>query len=340
MPLKTVFIPLIVWVLLFSFVGTSVAQPSIEVDWQVDRVPPGGWTIGDPIKLELTATGPSYLDITLPELPGQSDFFEIRDQETIEPVRNGEGVVTVIRMATLIPWAVGTITISPLIVQYSDASGRIQEAPSPVLSITVNSVLTGTEGKQDLKPQASLSVDPPPIWPWILGGIVAVMVLSSLTWWVIRRRRRKNLSQEDTGSIADPRYPEDIAYEQLEYIAGLNMPAKGEFIDHYDMIADCIRVYLEGIYRIPARELTTKEILRSLKKSKQITSDEIASALKVVLDEADLVKFAKFSPTIQQALSAILRAQRLVDLTKPNRDIIITEDRVTVMPKLDMSTRR
>ncbi len=339
MPRKAISILLMVWVLLFSFVGVSVAQPSIEVDWQVDQSPPDGWTIGDTIELELIATGPSYLDITLPELPGQSAFFEIRDQEAVEPVSNSEGIVTVIRKATLIPWAVGTITISPLIVQYSDASGRIQEAPSPVLSITINSVLTGTEGKQDLKPQASLSVDPPPIWPWILGGIIAALVLSGLAWWVIRRRRSK-MSEVDTVAISDPRYPEDIAYEQLEYIAGLNMPAKGEFIHHYDMITDCIRVYLEGIYHIPARELTTKEILRSLKKSKQLTSDEIASALKVVLDEADLVKFAKFSPTIQQALSAILRAQRLVDLTKPNRDIIITEDRVVVMPKLDMSTIR
>jgi hypothetical protein len=68
----------------------------------------------------------------------------------------------------------------------------------------------------------------------------------------------------------------------------LGLPESGHFKEHYTLVSDCIRVYMERTFQIPVLERTTSEIRSSLKGT-AITPD-VSRKFLFLLDESDLVK--------------------------------------------------
>ncbi len=66
----------------------------------------------------------------------------------------------------------------------------------------------------------------------------------------------------------------------------------------YSVISEAIRRYLRAAYNIPATEATTAEIMEAVKSS--TLADSAIDRLREVLEEADLVKFAKYAPTEEE----------------------------------------
>jgi hypothetical protein len=294
------------------------AQAAVTAEWEADAPPESGWTVGDPIPLRLRVTHPDGIQVALPELPEQWGAFEVREQRLLEPVQDGSSLVTV-RELSAVAWAPGEYETPPTTIQYQDSSGQAGEIAVQAISITVASVLAeGEQDKRDLKPQAELAR--PPIWPWLLGGVLAAALLAYLAWrgwrwW--QRKRRAGAGQES--QAVDSRPPEEIAYETLDRIAALDLPAQAEFKQHYTLVSDCLRLYLEGIYPISALDRTTTELVTALRQTR-IDSQAI-TALRQLLDEADLVKFAKLCPPLPQARAAVDHARTIVDVTRPQRSV-------------------
>jgi len=306
--------------------GYTLAQVPVSIEWEVYTTPEAGWAIGDPITLSLVVISLPEIDVSVPQLPSEWGPFEVREQALLEPIPNDDGTVTVIREATIIPWSTGELETPPTAIHYRDSNDEMHEEHVTALSITVGSILTeGDVEKRDLKPQASLDLAGPAIWPWILGGIVAVIVLAVALWWLWRSWRNREVSKPEFIGPVDDRFPEEIAYDELDRVVEINLPGKGEFKRHYEMVTDCMRTYLEGIYKIPAMEQTTTEIMTSVQKLSEPQSNEIAPSLRSLLEEADLVKFAKFNPTIDNAGNAVSDARRMVDITKPDRTTVSDE---------------
>ncbi len=97
----------------------------------------------------------------------------------------------------------------------------------------------------------------------------------------------------------------------------MNLPGIGAFKQHYAMVTDCIRQYLQGVYDIPAVDLTTTELRCALRKQK--IEDEILSLLWELLEQADMVKFEIFRPEVTHARNIVRWARHFVDCTKPQR---------------------
>lgn len=79
----------------------------------------------------------------------------------------------------------------------------------------------------------------------------------------------------------------------------------------YVRLGDAIRTYLKRVYNFPALEMTTREIIDSL--HQEIASSDIITMTRKVLNEADMVKFANFQPTEEQAESVLKRAQSFAE---------------------------
>jgi hypothetical protein len=292
------------------------SQEPVVAVWEMDPPSEGGWTVGDLIPLRLRVTYANDMEVTLPELPDQWGPFEVREQALLDPVQNDGGAVTVVREVKAVLWAPGEYETPPLAIQYRYAGGEVRTVSVPPLSVTVASVLAGDDlEKRDLKPQASLPR--PPVWPWLLACVAIVVLLFFAGRWLWPRLRR---SQEKAIGLVvplDDRFPEQIAYDELDRIAALDLPAQDEFKRHYTLVADCVRVYLEGIYRIPAMDRTTGEVVAKLRGSR--VDGGVLPLLRTLLEDADLVKFAKFRPTLDQARHVVAQARHLVDITKPER---------------------
>lgn len=317
-------IALWVTILLFllpAYAWTQTGDEPVVAVWETDAPPEGGWTVGDVIPMRLRVTYPAGLSLTLPELPEKWAAFEVREQRVLEPTTD-DGATTAVCEARVTLWVPGEHETPPLTVRYRDANDGFHEVAVQPLSISIASVLTEDDlEKRDLKPQASLPR--PPLWPWLLGGALAAAVLLVGARWLWQRRRRRTATEMAAIEPVDDRLPEEIAYDELERIASLDLPAHGELKRHYTLVTDCVRTYIEGITQVPAMDRTTSELMAALRRA---PIRDAIPVLRSLLEEADLVKFAKLQPSVMSARNAVAQARHLVDVTKPDRAPAVEDD--------------
>ena len=177
--------------------------------------------------------------------------------------------------------------------------------------------------KKDLKPQAALPR--PPIWIIVLAAVIVIGLLYGLTLWLLHRFRRSTDPDPQDEPSTDTRLPEEIALSELVRIETLNLPAQGKYKQHYTLVSDCIRRYFENLFKIPALDRTTNEFVDEMFQT-QIDLPVIHT-ISNLLNEADLVKFAKAEPTEDAARQLIQQSRALVEDTRPMRN---TEEEVVV----------
>ena len=298
-------------------VRSQESKAAVSAVWEVSAQAEDAWTVGDVIPLQLRVVHPADLSVTLPELPASWGPFEVSEQSLAEPVGGEEGSVTSILAVSAIPWSPGDHETPPTTLLFKDSEGAVQESAATPIVISAQSVLNEDDlEKRDLKPQASLPR--PPIWPWVAAGIAAAALLTL----GIRRLVRWHRARSGTGDMVtlpvDARFPEEIAYEELARIEALDLPAQRQFKRYYTLVTDCVRVYIEGIYEVPAMDRTTREVLLDVRGAGLDGSG--TRLLRTLLEEADLVKFAKLVPSIDSARSAVGQVRRFVDITRPIRE--------------------
>src|SRR5699024_3547637 len=88
----------------------------------------------------------------------------------------------------------------------------------------------------------------------------------------------------------------------LRQLEEVTLKSPKQFEDYYISLGDAIRRYFERMYDIPALESTSREIIRALQS--QAIDQRLIKQTRVVLGEADMVKFARFTPTEEQAKKA------------------------------------
>jgi len=140
--------------------------------------------------------------------------------------------------------------------------------------------------------------------PALLPFVAALAALLGLTLLSIRRRRKHPAAITEEPQV--PPSPEatapttyQTALAELDRIGRENWPARGDLARHYAAAADTLRDYLEAAHSVPARERTSAEVLWSL--SPHLAAAGLRDNFREILDEADLVKFARLRPEPESA---------------------------------------
>lgn len=275
-------------------------------------------TVGDQITLRLEIIHPLDSRVVLPQLEPQWQSFVVVDQSAPEIVDNRDGTATTGKEIVVTLFAPGDYLTPDLVVAHRKPDGSIEELAAPVIPIQVTSVLTEDTELRDLKAQANLPV--PPLWPWILIGLWLAMMLAVLLTavglWLYRRlQKRSTLVESGLVPVIDTRPPEVIAHAELDRIESLNLPAQQRIKEHYILVSDCLRQYIEGRYQIPALEQTTGE-LRIAFRGVDISMREMSAFMRL-FTESDLVKFARYIPQPDEVGGLIKKARLIVDATTP-----------------------
>jgi hypothetical protein len=290
-------------------------QP-VAAFWQIDLSKDEGRTVGDHILLTLNVF---YIkEIKPPEINIQpvGEFSEMVSQASSKP-HNRQGISRIETLVEIIYWSPGEHTSPPVVVAYTDRDGQPQTLPVNEISIQINSVLTPEEiQKKDIKPQAELPR--PPIWFWVLMAVFAASLLYGLLLWLGQRFRQPTLKNAENLISIDPRPPEEIALAELARIESLELPGKSEYKLYYTLVTDCIRCYFEALFIIPALDRTTNEFLYEIKQAGM--DQTVIQAASYLLSEADLVKFAKATPTVSTARQYLIHARSLIKDTRPDRE--------------------
>lgn len=265
-------------------------------------------TVGDPVMLKLSVTHPSGYQVLMPKLDANWGEFLIQSQSAGTIVSNPDGSETTTQLIDARLFSPGTFTTPPLDITISDGNGQLSEISAEPLSVKITSVLVeGDTELRDIKPQASLPYVN--YLPWVIGLGALVLIISGAFFWY--RRRRNQLALE----AVDNRLPHEVALDELLRVETLQLPLSGRFKEHYTLISDCVRLYIENAYHFPVLERTTGEIKANLKRTS--VSNDVADEFVSLLDESDLVKFSKFRPDVESAQKLLHNGRLIVEKTKP-----------------------
>ena len=153
----------------------------------------------------------------------------------------------------------------------------------------------------------------PSLLPWVLGVIAALLLL------FLRRRQFRRRKSNVTASSLDPAVAEPtpdftpyaLALAELARIEREQWPRRNQVARHYEAVVDVLRDYLESAESIPARERTTAELLWSLPPG--LSNKGARDQFGELLEEADLVKFARLEPNEAAAQRFLARSRTLLD---------------------------
>ena len=145
-------------------------------------------------------------------------------------------------------------------------------------------------------------------WPWaVFSGVVVLVFLAGLLWWIDKRRRKMRLS-------LNPKTPWELAYEQLAALGQWRLERPEQFQAYYIELSAIVRWYMESRFAIHAPEMTTEEFMNYLKIDSQLNSPH-KETLKNFLNACDMVKFARYGPTEQEARESLGLARKLIEET-------------------------
>ena len=111
--------------------------------------------------------------------------------------------------------------------------------------------------------------------------------------------------------------PHEQAMKEIERIKGEKIWQKGRSKEYYTELTDAIRVYIRDRFGFNALEMTSSEIINKLLESKD---KEAIDDLKELFVTADLVKFAKHNPLMNENDANLLNAMDFINETKEKED--------------------
>ena len=94
--------------------------------------------------------------------------------------------------------------------------------------------------------------------------------------------------------------------------------------EYHSNITGIIRGYFEERFNLPALELTTSEQMQQLKRVP--SAENILSITNEFLNNADLVKFAKFIPLPSVNEAMMKQAKEIVNSTIPKEPALVEEE--------------
>jgi hypothetical protein len=170
----------------------------------------------------------------------------------------------------------------------------------------------------DTATAASLRDVKPPVpvplrWRWgriaIALGILAALV--ALLWWLKKRRITQDVPVIELPTIS----PEEAALRALRELEEAALAARGRRPEHYVQLSGILRDYVEKRFRVPAVESTTSELRFAFVRASRTPADP--DALLDLLDNSDLVKFARYDPGVETAHADLERARDWVLRNRP-----------------------
>lgn len=213
--------------------------------------------------------------------------FEVVEKRSVESVALENGRIQETTDVVMTIFQVGEFEIPPMALRYVLAngdSGRVASRPIPVLIQSVKA--SGETDIRDVKPPVQIKAQIP-LWAWlILVGVV--VLIGFLVWWLKKRKQRPE--------VVPPPPPIDWLAE-LEKVKKMDLVEQGKFKPYYSLLSDILRRCVEAKTPVRAVEQTTFEIKRDL--LGEGVDEAFVLQIEGFLLQADMVKFAKFTPALE-----------------------------------------
>lgn len=153
------------------------------------------------------------------------------------------------------------------------------------------------------------------IYVYIL--LAALVIIGFWIYWFVIRKRKMEIEEPTFRALP----PYDEAIYKLNELDEKLLWQNNKVKEYYSELTEIVRGYIERELKLPALEKTTDEIIETLKDFNEAetisTSKETIDKLKALLQEADLVKFAKSKPLAIEIEEDRKDAKLVIDNLKP-----------------------
>ncbi|HEY1955802.1 MAG TPA: hypothetical protein VGH28_09315 [Polyangiaceae bacterium] len=203
------------------------------------------------------------------------------------------------------------LTLPALPISIARASGEVATVCTHEHRITIDDPTAETP---DPKPKGN----PPPrpqreewtaLKRAVIYGSIGIAAGALLAWLVARWLRRP----KPVPPPPPPRPPWEIAFEKLDEVRHAGLLTTHRYSEYYDRVGDAVRQYFGARYGFDGLECTTAEMMKQLAHATLtgVTMPEIA----LFLEQCDLVKFARMTPTPDDCEKVLEGAETLVRAT-------------------------
>ena len=206
---------------------------------------------------------------------------------------------------TLTAWDTGTFYIPPI------PFSKNKKTEELLISVKTVPLKEGAILK-DIKSPIDEPIGWSDIWPWLI--IILTLFLISLLI------KKYLFNKKEIRKTIEPKViiqPDIVALKELSKLEKAKIWQKGSIKEYHSKLSEIIRRYTEHRFKLIALELTTDEILKEIK---PILEKQILNNLRILLQRADLAKFAKSKPIDTENIESMLLAKEFVTNTKEKRD--------------------
>ena len=309
----------IAWIILLVFTLNSVfAQGQLKTSLSPDTV-----NFAKPVNLKIQILVPKGVKIHYPELKGHIITPQLGYSKVSIDTTESHGKLLINYQISVIPYKDSIVKIPSLPFQIN---GNIQLSDSFLLYVKPIEVDSAKLAKIDTsqiikifdvtKPlKAPLTLKE--LWlryRYVLFALLALVVL----YFILRYLYKKYLAGREKilVPLEEQLAPDELALDRLTKLKESKLYEQGKYKEFYSQLSEILRQYVELRYHINALELTTSE-LESLLSHGTIFDKELANGFLRALKNADLVKFAKYTPLDTICEADLNFAFDFIEKTKP-----------------------
>ncbi len=296
--------------------GTANADEGVRASAAVDR---RSITVGDQIVLTVTIETDANYQLVDPGVHRFVGDFEVLEALPASQTKLAAGLVRYAFRYRITSFRVGDPVLPSLEVAFLDPTRQPGITTTAELRIAVTSVIPPGEEPVDikpLKPQLSLPGEVPTFTAYLPFGVALELVLVAALIARLRRvarARRRGLRFDEELPVT----PAQRAVTELTRVANLNLPEKGRYREHYELLTRALRDYVAARFAITAQGHTARELRRELERA---GVDRATAALFFeILHEGEVVRFHEFTSypaRAQHAVSTALEALRKAAVTE------------------------
>jgi hypothetical protein len=149
------------------------------------------------------------------------------------------------------------------------------------------------------KPPRPLYEFATPLW-WLWAALAALVLLIILLWWWWRSRKRKRPI-----AVPDPFARAEREFARIERLGLVDAGERGRYVA---LVIEVLRDYLAARYVAAPLSLTSTELLTAVRGERAVPNDRLLR----ILNEADLIKFARRPVTTERAREIGREARAIV----------------------------
>jgi len=296
---------LIVYILFFvGFAGYSQENPvSIQIDTTYIR-------IGEQIQLKISVN--ETTNVVFPTLKLDS----LRKVEVVEVLPTDTLKNRLEKKYLLTSFDSGVYVIPQQTVLVNNKKFFTDSLMVNVATIKVDTT------KQKMFPIKAIQREPKTFddYKHLFWWLIPIFVLLAIIlYFIFRKKKEKEVPKVYVAPIQE-------ALQRLKELDEKHLLEQNKIKIYYSELTDIVRTYIEKDISIPALESTTNELIETIKdfneSSKLGISKETIQQLKEVLQSADLVKFAKSSPIVEEIKGHRNLSERILQSLKPVKEPI------------------